>query len=45
MLPNIEQELHVDAPVERVWQVVTDPAYVVQWFGQPADIDLRPGAQ
>jgi uncharacterized protein YndB with AHSA1/START domain len=43
MLANIEQELHVDAPVERVWQVVTDPAYVAQWFGQRADIDLRPG--
>ena len=43
MLPNIEQDLHVDAPVERVWQVVTDPAYLAQWFGQRADIDLRPG--
>ncbi len=34
MLPNIEQELHVDVPIERVWQVVTDPAYVARWFGR-----------
>jgi uncharacterized protein YndB with AHSA1/START domain len=43
MLPTIEQEMHVDAPIERVWQIVTDPAYVAQWFGDTAAIDLRPG--
>jgi uncharacterized protein YndB with AHSA1/START domain len=40
---RIERELRIEAPIERVWQVITDPAYVAQWFGQKAEIDLRPG--
>ena len=39
----IEQEVRIEAPIERVWQVITDPAYVVRWFGTTAEIDLRPG--
>ena len=40
---RIERELRIEAPIERVWQVVTDPAYVARWFGDKAEIDLRPG--
>jgi uncharacterized protein YndB with AHSA1/START domain len=40
---RIERELRIDAPIERVWQVITDPAYVARWFGDRAEIDLRPG--
>ena len=43
MNDRIERELHVRAPIERVWQVLTEPAYVARWFGQKAEIDLRPG--
>jgi uncharacterized protein YndB with AHSA1/START domain len=43
MTEVIERRLHVDAPIERVWQVITDPAYVAQWLGDTAEIDLRPG--
>jgi uncharacterized protein YndB with AHSA1/START domain len=43
MTDTIERELRLDAPVERVWQVITDPAYVARWFGDKAEIDLRPG--
>jgi uncharacterized protein YndB with AHSA1/START domain len=39
----IERDLRIDAPVERVWQVITDPAYVAKWFGDTAEIELRPG--
>lgn len=39
----IEQEVRIEAPIERVWQVITDPAYVARWFGSSAEIDLRPG--
>ena len=39
----IEQEVRIEAPIERVWQVITDPAYVARWFGNTAEIDLRPG--
>lgn len=43
MRDRIEREMHVRAPVDRVWQVITDPAYVARWFGDTAQIDLRPG--
>ena len=45
MEDRIERELRVKAPVERVWQVLTDPAYVARWFGDTAEIDLRPGGR
>ena len=41
----IERELHVRAPVERVWQVITDPGYVARWLGDSAEIELRPGGR
>lgn len=44
-MDRIEKEIVVEAPVERVWQVITDPAYVTQWFGDRAEIDLRPGGR
>jgi len=31
------------APVERVWAALTDPGEIAKWFGDGADIDLRPG--
>ena len=42
---RIEREISIDAPVERVWAVLTEPELVGAWFGQgtPAPIDLRPG--
>jgi uncharacterized protein YndB with AHSA1/START domain len=47
MVPNqIEREIIIDAPVERVWSVVTEAEHVGQWFGDAgAQIDLRPGGQ
>lgn len=41
---RIEREIVVAAPVERVWEVLTDPRHVGVWFGDAgAEIDLRPG--
>ncbi|MEV4754848.1 SRPBCC family protein [Micromonospora sp. NPDC049559] len=42
---QIEQEIVIDAPVERVWAVLTEPGYIGKWFGQgdPTPVDLRPG--
>jgi uncharacterized protein YndB with AHSA1/START domain len=42
---KIEREIVVDAPVERVWAVVTQPEHLGQWFGTdtPTDVDLRVG--
>ena len=40
---RIEQEIVIEAPPEVVWELVTDPDHVGVWFGDAAEIDLRPG--
>ena len=42
---RIEREISIAAPVETVWEVLTDPAHVGTWFGtgKPAEVALRPG--
>ena len=44
MVPDrIEREIVIDAPVEAVWAIVTEPEHVGAWFSDSAEIDLRPG--
>jgi uncharacterized protein YndB with AHSA1/START domain len=46
MVPDrIEREILIDAPIEVVWEVITDPAHVSGWFGEIAEIDLRQGGR
>ena len=33
MIRNIEQSIEIDAPIERVWQVLTSEGLVDQWLG------------
>ena len=41
---SIVRETVVAAPVQRVWEVLTQAEYVGRWFGaDKAEIDLRPG--
>lgn len=40
---RIEREIQIDAPLERVWTVLTEPKHVASWFGTAAVIDPRPG--
>src|SRR5918995_991050 len=40
---RIEQEIVIEAPPEVVWELITDPQHVGAWFGDAAEIDLRPG--
>src|SRR5262245_39290976 len=40
---TIEREMTLRAPIERVWQAITDPAEVSKWFGVEAEIALTPG--
>jgi uncharacterized protein YndB with AHSA1/START domain len=42
---RIESEIVIEAPVDVVWRIVTQPAYMERWFGDSAEFDLRPGAQ
>ena len=47
MVPDvIERDTVIDAPVERVWELITEPEHVGRWFGDAgAEIDLRPGGE
>jgi len=41
---QIERETVIAAPVERVWEVLTEPEHVGRWFSDAgAEIELRPG--
>lgn len=41
---TIEREISIQAPIERVWALVTQAEHLGTWFGDAgADIDLRPG--
>jgi uncharacterized protein YndB with AHSA1/START domain len=39
----IEREIRIEAPLEVVWDVITNPKEIVNWFADEAEIDLRPG--
>lgn len=45
MVPDqIERETVINAPVERVWALITEAEHLGRWFGDAgAEIDLRPG--
>ena len=47
MVPNqITHEILVDAPVERVWAVITEAEHIQAWFAfDGATIDLQPGGE
>jgi uncharacterized protein YndB with AHSA1/START domain len=42
---RIEREILIEAPVEVVWGVVTEPNQICGWFSDAAEIDLRPGGE
>jgi len=46
MVPErIEREIFIDAPIEVVWAVITEPEHINGWFGDVTEIDLRPGGR
>ena len=46
MIPEkIEKDVLIDAPVDVVWRVITEPDQIVRWFSDEADIDLRRGGE
>jgi uncharacterized protein YndB with AHSA1/START domain len=43
-MDQIEREVMIEAPVERVWELVTQAEHLGRWFGDAgAEVDLRPG--
>ncbi|RVX40388.1 uncharacterized protein YndB with AHSA1/START domain [Nonomuraea polychroma] len=45
MIPSIEREILIEAPVEVVWGAVTEPGQISSWFANAADIDVREGGK
>jgi uncharacterized protein YndB with AHSA1/START domain len=39
----IRREILLDAPREEVWEALTDPERLEDWFANDVDLDLRPG--
>jgi uncharacterized protein YndB with AHSA1/START domain len=42
---RIEREITIDAPQQRVWDVLTEAEHISNWFGDSTEIDLRPGGK
>jgi uncharacterized protein YndB with AHSA1/START domain len=42
---RIEREVQIEAPIDVVWAVVTEPEHIATWFSDSAEIDARPGGQ
>jgi uncharacterized protein YndB with AHSA1/START domain len=42
---RIEREIEIEAPVDVVWAVVTEPHHIASWFTDSAQLDLRPGGE
>ena len=45
MTETIEQEISIAAPITTVWDVITKPEYISQWFGSQVELDVRPGGK
>jgi uncharacterized protein YndB with AHSA1/START domain len=42
-LPRLEKTIHIDAPPDVVFPFFTDPARLVRWCGEAADLIPEPG--
>jgi len=40
---TIERTITVASPIAKVWEAITVAEHLAAWFGDSADIDLRPG--
>lgn len=45
MADKIEREISIQAPIATVWEVITKPEYISQWFGSQVEIDVRRGGK
>jgi uncharacterized protein YndB with AHSA1/START domain len=45
MAGGIERSVHIEAPVELVWRMITEPDQVVRWFADGIDLEATPGYQ
>lgn len=44
MIPSqIEREIVIEAPIDVVWRIVTEPDQIKQWFSSEVDLDAQAG--
>src|ERR1700728_3088721 len=41
---TIEREVLIEAPVEVVWRMITEPDQITQWFADRVELVAEPGA-
>jgi uncharacterized protein YndB with AHSA1/START domain len=41
----VEKRVEIRASLAEVWRAITDPSELSRWFGQKAELELRPGAE
>jgi uncharacterized protein YndB with AHSA1/START domain len=42
---RIEREIDIDAPIDVVWAVITEPKHIADWFTDSAELDVRVGGE
>jgi uncharacterized protein YndB with AHSA1/START domain len=42
---RIERDILIDAPIDVVWEVVTEPEHIRGWFSDAVELELRPGGK
>lgn len=42
---EIRREIVLDAPPEEVWEALTDPRELEEWFANDVELDVRPGGE
>ena len=42
---TIERQITLNRPIEHVWAALTEADQLSQWFGDSAEVDLRPGGR
>lgn len=42
---RIEREIEIDAPIDVVWTVITEPEHITGWFTDSAELEARPGGE
>lgn len=41
---RVERDILIEAPVDTVWRMITEPQEIVRWFADEAELEPTPGA-
>ena len=44
-MPDIEKNVTIAAPIEKVWAALTDPAAIAGWMGGAVKVELKKGGR